>query len=144
MLGDHAGTHVDAPCHFDDDPDALSIDKMPLETFFTEAVCLDLSHKPRLIGGHYDFANHAGQPTFNGTAASLRSMSSIGSIALSGMQAATTRLQSSANNIANPNAGGDLADNIAEQVVAQSNVSMSLKMIRADHDMTQALLDILV
>jgi kynurenine formamidase len=46
VLGDHAGTHVDAPCHFDADPDALTIDKMPLETFFTEAVCLDLSHKP--------------------------------------------------------------------------------------------------
>lgn len=45
-LGDHAGTHVDAPCHFDADPNALSIDQMPLETFFTEAVCLDLSHKP--------------------------------------------------------------------------------------------------
>lgn len=44
-LGDHAGTHVDAPCHFDANPDAISIDEMPLETFFTEAVCLDLSHK---------------------------------------------------------------------------------------------------
>jgi kynurenine formamidase len=25
-LGDHAGTHVDAPCHFDPDPKAPSID----------------------------------------------------------------------------------------------------------------------
>ena len=44
-MGDHAGTHVDAPVHFDSSPDALSIDQMPLENFFTEAVCLDLSHK---------------------------------------------------------------------------------------------------
>lgn len=45
-LGDHAGTHVDAPKHFDARPDARTIDQMPLEDFFTEAVCLDLSHKP--------------------------------------------------------------------------------------------------
>lgn len=44
-MGDHAGTHVDAPLHFDSNPKALSIDRMPLENFFTEAVCLDLSHK---------------------------------------------------------------------------------------------------
>jgi flagellar hook protein FlgE len=71
-------------------------------------------------------------------------MSSISSIALSGMQTATARFQSSTNNIANPNSGSDLADNIVEQAVAQANISMSLQMIRADHDMTQALLDILV
>jgi kynurenine formamidase len=45
-LGDHAGTHVDAPAHFDARPGAKTIDQMPLENFFTEAVCLDLSHKP--------------------------------------------------------------------------------------------------
>jgi kynurenine formamidase len=44
-MGDHAGTHVDAPKHFDADPNAKSIDEVPLENFFTEAVCLDLSHK---------------------------------------------------------------------------------------------------
>jgi len=46
VMGDHAGTHVDAPRHFDANPNALTIDRMPLESFFTEAVCLDLSHKP--------------------------------------------------------------------------------------------------
>jgi kynurenine formamidase len=46
VMGDHAGTHVDAPKHFNADPKAPSIDQMPLENFFTEAVCLDLSHKP--------------------------------------------------------------------------------------------------
>ena len=45
-LGDHAGTHVDAPKHFNADPKAIGIDEVPLENFFTEAVCLDLSHKP--------------------------------------------------------------------------------------------------
>jgi kynurenine formamidase len=45
-MGDHAGTHVDAPCHFDSRAGARSIDEMPLETFFTEAFCLDLSAKP--------------------------------------------------------------------------------------------------
>jgi kynurenine formamidase len=45
-MGDHSGTHVDAPVHFDENPGAKSIDEIPLENFFTEAVCLDLSHKP--------------------------------------------------------------------------------------------------
>lgn len=45
-MGDHSGTHVDAPVHFDQRPGAASIDQMPLENFFTEAVCLDLAHKP--------------------------------------------------------------------------------------------------
>lgn len=44
-IGDHACTHVDAPVHFDK-PGATTVDQMPLENFFTEAVCLDLSHKP--------------------------------------------------------------------------------------------------
>ncbi len=45
-MSDHAGTHVDAPSHFNADPKAPSIDQMPLETFYTEAICLDLSHVP--------------------------------------------------------------------------------------------------
>lgn len=45
-LGDHAGTHVDAPAHFDARPGALTIDQVPLENFHTEAVCLDLSPVP--------------------------------------------------------------------------------------------------
>ena len=45
-MSDHAGTHVDAPCHFDADPKALSIDEVPLENFYTEAICLDLSNVP--------------------------------------------------------------------------------------------------
>ena len=45
-MGDHAGTHVDAPCHFNPDPAAPDVSELPLEDFFTEAVCLDLSHIP--------------------------------------------------------------------------------------------------
>jgi kynurenine formamidase len=45
-MGDHAGTHVDAPHHFDARPGAKTIDQVPLENFFLDAVCLDLSHKP--------------------------------------------------------------------------------------------------
>jgi len=45
-MGDHAGTHVDAPYHFDARPGALTIDQVPLENYFLDAVCLDLSDKP--------------------------------------------------------------------------------------------------
>src|SRR3546814_7099187 len=45
-LSDHSCTHVDAPVHFDPRPDALSVDQMPLENFYTGAICLDLSHVP--------------------------------------------------------------------------------------------------
>ena len=45
-LSDHSGTHVDAPAHFDPSADAQSVDQMPLEDFYTEAICLDLSHVP--------------------------------------------------------------------------------------------------
>jgi kynurenine formamidase len=45
-LSDHAGTHVDAPAHFDPRPGALSIDQVPLANFITSAFCIDLSHVP--------------------------------------------------------------------------------------------------
>lgn len=45
-FSDHAGTHVDAPVHFDSRPGAASIDQMPLERFYTAAICLDLAHLP--------------------------------------------------------------------------------------------------
>jgi kynurenine formamidase len=45
-MGDHAGTHVDAPFHFDGRPGAKTIDQVALENYFLDAVCLDLSHKP--------------------------------------------------------------------------------------------------
>ena len=45
-LSDHAGTHLDAPCHFNSDPQAASIDQVPLENCITPGICLDLSHAP--------------------------------------------------------------------------------------------------
>ncbi len=76
-------------------------------------------------------------------------MSSISSIAMSssimsGMQYAVAQAQTSANTIASARSSGDLADAIVQQAAAATNVSMSLQMIRADHDATQQLLDILV
>ncbi len=57
IMSDHCGTHVDAFSHFDAKPDALPIDRMPLEKFFTPAVCLDFSHVPPgtyITRGHID------------------------------------------------------------------------------------------
>jgi kynurenine formamidase len=45
-LSDHSCTHVDAPVHFDPRPDAPSIDEVPLENFYTEAICLDFGEVP--------------------------------------------------------------------------------------------------
>lgn len=45
-MGDHSGTHVDAPSHFDARAGALTVDQIPLENFYTAAVCLDLSATP--------------------------------------------------------------------------------------------------
>ena len=44
-LGEHTGTHVDAISHMARQHREQSIDAMPLETFYTEGICLDLSHK---------------------------------------------------------------------------------------------------
>jgi len=44
-LGEHTGTHVDALSHMGREHRAQSIETMPLTTFYTEGICLDLSHK---------------------------------------------------------------------------------------------------
>jgi kynurenine formamidase len=44
------GTHVDAFAHFDDRPGATTIEQVPLERFFTEALYLDLTHVPDRTG----------------------------------------------------------------------------------------------
>lgn len=48
---DHTSTHVDAPRHFDPDPDALDIASVPLEWCYGPAICLDVStaRDPRWI-----------------------------------------------------------------------------------------------
>ena len=45
MLNDNGPTHVDSFSHFTPSPDALTIDQMPLELFYGDAICLDVSHK---------------------------------------------------------------------------------------------------
>jgi kynurenine formamidase len=44
-LGEHIGTHVDAINHMARQYRGQSIDTMPLTMFYTEGICLDLSHK---------------------------------------------------------------------------------------------------
>src|ERR1044071_8296900 len=44
-FGEQTGTHVDAKSHMGREYRSQSIDAMPLETFYTEGLCLDLSHK---------------------------------------------------------------------------------------------------
>lgn len=45
-MSTHASTHVDSVSHLDPDPEAATIDELPLEYFYTGAICLDLSHIP--------------------------------------------------------------------------------------------------
>lgn len=44
-MGEHTGTHVDALNHMARPYRGQSIDTMPLTMFYTEGICLDLSHK---------------------------------------------------------------------------------------------------
>lgn len=41
-MSDHAGTHIDAPRHFN--PAGVGIDRYPLENCYVRAICLDLQH----------------------------------------------------------------------------------------------------
>jgi kynurenine formamidase len=45
LMCDHGPTHVDAFVHIDSSPAAESIDQLPLDLFYTPAVCLDVSHR---------------------------------------------------------------------------------------------------
>lgn len=44
-MGEHTGTHVDALNHMAREYRGQSIETMPLTMFYTEGICLDLSHK---------------------------------------------------------------------------------------------------
>lgn len=44
LIGEHVGTHVDAFCHYDPRPGAPCMDKLPLDLFMTDALCVDVSH----------------------------------------------------------------------------------------------------
>jgi kynurenine formamidase len=43
LVNDNGPTHVDSFSHLDPDPGALTIDRMPLDLFYGEAICLDVS-----------------------------------------------------------------------------------------------------
>jgi kynurenine formamidase len=45
-MSTHGTTHVDSISHIDPRPGAPSIDKIPLDWFYTGAICLDLAHIP--------------------------------------------------------------------------------------------------
>ncbi len=45
-MSTHGTTHVDSISHIDPSEGAPSIDKIPLEQFYTGAICLDLTHVP--------------------------------------------------------------------------------------------------
>jgi len=45
LMCDHGPTHVDSLMHVDPSPTAASIDQLPLDLFYTRAVCLDVSHR---------------------------------------------------------------------------------------------------
>ncbi|HSF82605.1 MAG TPA: cyclase family protein, partial [Anaerolineales bacterium] len=45
VFGEHTATHVDALNHMARQFRGQSIDTMPLTMFYTESICLDLSHK---------------------------------------------------------------------------------------------------
>lgn len=44
-MGEHTGSHVDALSHMSRAQAGQTIDTMPLSMFYTEGICLDLSHK---------------------------------------------------------------------------------------------------
>src|ERR687888_318014 len=43
LVNDNGPTHVDSFSHLDPDPSAATIDRMPLELFYGDAICLDVS-----------------------------------------------------------------------------------------------------
>ena len=46
MLCDHGPTHIDPVAHFSPDPNAPTVDEIPLEHCITSAICVDVSDVP--------------------------------------------------------------------------------------------------
>jgi len=46
ILSDHGPTHVDSISHFDPDESAATIDRMPLDAFWGNGTCIDISSTP--------------------------------------------------------------------------------------------------
>jgi kynurenine formamidase len=62
LIGEHVGTHVDALSHYNPSPDAPSLERMPLDMFLTDAVCIDVSHvKPKTFITADDLKNGLGK-----------------------------------------------------------------------------------
>ena len=71
-------------------------------------------------------------------------MSSVSSIAASGMAAATMRLQMSANRVANAaDSKVDLADEIVQQLMARVSFAANVQVMKTDARMAASLLDIM-
>lgn len=47
LMCDHGPTHIDSVSHMSRDPEAPSVDEIPLEHCVTSAICLDVSDVPR-------------------------------------------------------------------------------------------------
>ena len=70
-------------------------------------------------------------------------MSSVSSIAASGMAAATLRLQMSANKVANAASSDvDLAGEVVQQIMARVSFAANAQVMKTDARMTAALFDI--
>ena len=54
-MSTHGTTHVDSISHIDPSPEAQSIDRIPLDWFWTEAICLDLSLSAENLLHHRDY-----------------------------------------------------------------------------------------
>ena len=70
-------------------------------------------------------------------------MSTVSSIAASGMLNAAARLQTSAARIADPSSGADLSTEAVNQVEARIDFAANALVLRAGSRMTGALLDVL-
>lgn len=70
LINDNGPTHVDSFSHLDPDPTAATIDQMPLELFYGEALCIDVSHVPPrtdIEPADLDFAlSRSGQELWDG------------------------------------------------------------------------------
>ena len=72
-------------------------------------------------------------------------MSTVSSIAASGMAAATMRLQMSANKVANAASSDvDLAGEVVQQIMARVSFAANAQVMKTDARMTAALFDITV
>ena len=70
-------------------------------------------------------------------------MSSVSSIAASGMLSAATLLQTSAAKVSDPSSGADLSTEAVNQLEARIAFAANALVLRAGHRMTGALLDVL-